>query len=386
MTRPLTIMVSGMVAAVPGQGGATWAVLQYLLGFARLGHEVVFVEPLDAETLIPDDACLGQSFNAAYCRRVMEEHGLAHSWALLLNGTRETAGLPYGELVRIGREAAVLVNISGTLADQDLASRIPVRIYLDVDPAFTQLWQAVQDVDMRLDGHTHFVTVGLNIGSPDCPVPTCGRDWIRTVPPVVLDQWPVAEGVVHNGLTTVANWRGYGSIEHDGALYGQKAHSLRRFMALPTLTRERFLPALAIHHDEHADLAALRTNGWQLLDPQRVAGSPSEYRSFVQGSKAEFGIAKSGYVASRCGWISDRSACYLASGRPVLAQDTGFSRHLPAGLGLLAFASLEDVLAGLELINRDYGTHAAAARELAEEHFDARRVLTRVLDEVGAGT
>jgi len=386
MTRPLTIMVSGMVAAVPGQGGATWAVLQYLLGFARLGHEVYFVEPLDAEALTPHDASLGNSVNAAYCQRVMEEHGLAHSWALLLSGTQETAGLPYGELIRIGREAAVLVNISGTLADEELTNRIPARVYLDVDPAFTQLWQRVQGIDMKLDGHTHFVTVGLNISNPDCPVPTCGRAWICTVQPVVLDRWPVADGVTHHGLTTVANWRGYGSIDHDGVLYGQKVHSLRRFMALPALARERFLLALAIHRDEQADLRALRANGWELLDPRRVAGSPSAYRSFVQGSKAEFGIAKSGYVASRCGWFSDRSASYLASGRPVLAQDTGFSRHLPTGVGLLAFDSMEGVLAALDLVNGDYRKHAAAARDLAEEHFDARRVLTRLLDEVGAGT
>lgn len=383
MTGPLRIVVSGMVAAVPGQGGATWAVLQYLLGFARLGHEVYFVEALDAEALQPKSVTVQDSDNARYCGQVMKEHGLGSSWALVGRGTRETAGLTYRDLERIEREAAVLVDISGTLAGEDLFSRVPIRVYLDVDPAFTQLWDA-QGIDMRLDGHTHFVTVGQSIGSPDCPVPTGGRMWIPTWQPVVLDQWPVGGRIRWDGFTTVANWRGYGSVEHDGVHYGQKVHSLRTFMTLPTRTRESFLLALAIDGGEVADLVALHANGWQLLDPAEVAGSPSAYRDFVQRSKAEFGIAKTGYVASRSGWFSDRSACYLASGRPVLAQDTGFSRHLPTGTGLLAFDCQDDVLAGLEYINAEYAAHATAARALAEDHFDSGAVLTRLLHEVGA--
>jgi hypothetical protein len=313
----------------------------------------------------------------------MQEFGLARSWALLRRGTPETAGLSRDDLERVARAATLLLDISGTLADEELFSRIPTRVYLDVDPAFTQLWHAVEGIDMRLDGHTHFVTVGQSIGHPDCPVLTCGRQWITTLPPVVLDEWPTAGLVVYHGLTTVANWRGYGSVQHDGVHYGQKAHSLRSFVTLPTLTRERFLIALAIHADEQADLRALRSNGWELLAPRLVAGSPSAYRSFVQGSKAEFGIAKSGYVVSGSGWFSDRSACYLASGRPVLAQDTGFSRHLPTGSGLLAFDTVEDILTGIERINGNYRRHAAAARALALAHLDSRIVLTRLLREVG---
>ena len=142
--------------------------------------------------------------------------------------------------------------------------------------------------------------------------------------------------------------------------------------------------ALGIHPEEKRDVQALRENNWELLDPIECVGSPGGYREFIQGSKAEFGIAKSGYVVSQCGWFSDRSACYLASGRPVLAQETGFSRFLPTGEGLFAFTTTDEVLSAITEMNRDYARHRRAARDLAEQHFDSRRVLSRLLESVGA--
>jgi hypothetical protein len=380
---PLTIVVGGMIAAVPRQGGATWAVLQYLLGFARLGHRVYFVEVLDGNDLEPEGAALGQSANAEYCSQVMREHGLDRSWALVRRGTRDTAGLSFDSLTRIASETSIVIDISGTLADLELFSAVPIRVYLDLDPAFTQLWDA-HGIDMGLDGYTQFVTVGQSISTAACDVPTGGRTWRTTWPPVVLDRWPAGERVSHNAFTTVANWRSYGALEHDGVRYGQKAHSLRRLMTLPTRTAERFLLALGIDEAETVDLAALAAYRWQLVSPERVAGSPSTYRRFIRESKAEFGIAKEGYVSSRCGWFSDRSVCYLASGRPVLAQDTGFSRYLPTGAGLLRFETAEEVLEGIGSITADYDRHAAAARHLAEDHFDSDKVLSRLLSQVGA--
>jgi hypothetical protein len=202
---------------------------------------------------------------------------------------------------------------------------------------------------------------------------------LPTAQPVVLEHWPMVGQVEHDALTTVGNWRGYGSVEYDGVFYGQKAHSLRRFMSLPTRTREQFLLALAIHPSETTDLMALAANGWRLVDPAVVAGTPADYRRFIQGSKAEFGVAKSGYVVSQCGWFSDRSVCYLASGRPVVAQDTGFGRFLPTGAGLFAFKTEDDVLAAIDELRRDYPRHARAARTVAEDFFDSDKVLTRLL-------
>ena len=382
--RRLTILFSGMLAGDPWQGGATWAVLQYVLGLRRLGHEVVFVEPVAADSLRPAGAPLAGSENASYFA-VVRGAGLGDASALFRAGTRETVGLSYEELEQVARRADLLINVSGMLQDEALLAPVPRRVYLDLDPAFVQLWHATQGIDMRLDAHTHFVTVGLQVGRPECRVPTCGRRWVNTLQPVVLEAWPPADAGMINldGLTTVANWRGYGSIDHEGVHYGQKAHSLRKLIDLPTRTDEKFMLALNIHPDEAADLALLRQNRWSLLDPMQ-AGTPADYARFIRRSKAEFGVAKSGYVVSRCGWFSDRSACYLASGRPVVAQETGWSRWLPAGEGLFSFQTAEDVLAAIDAINRDYPGHSRAARSLAERYFDSDVVLPRLLEAVGA--
>jgi hypothetical protein len=369
-----------MIAADPDQGGAAWAVLQYVLGLERLGHDVLLVEPWKSTAQGAEE-----SESAAYFRAVAQAFDIEDRAALLVAGTDRTVGLPYDELVARAQEADVLLNISGMLTDERLTRSIPVRAYLDLDPAFNQLWQ-MQGIDMRFDGNTHFVTVGQAIGTADSPIPTCGREWIPTLPPVVLERWARGGEVTRKAFTTVGNFRGYGSVEHQGVHYGQKVHSLRDFISLPTLTDARFELAFAIHPDETRDLEALEENGWKLVDPVAVAGTPDQYREFIRGSLAELGIAKSGYVLSRSGWFSDRSACYLACGRPVVAQETGFSRFLPAGEGLFGFATVGEAVAAIDEVRRDYPRHAEAARALAEERLDSDKVLTRLLERLGAGS
>jgi hypothetical protein len=366
------ILFSGMVAGDPEQGGASWAVLQYVLGLRGLGHDVYLVEPVDR--LEPR--------SVRYFEGLVRDFALDGRAALLVRGGTETAGIPYRELVRLARGADVVLNVSGMLRDEELVGPAPLRVFLDLDPAFNQLWHAVEGIDMGLDLHNRFATVGLALGAPGCPVPTCGREWIGTLPPVFLPRWSRAEAIETDAFTTVGNWRGYGSIVWNGRRYGQRAHSLRKLVVLPQLTGERVAPAFAIHDAEHEDLRSLRDRGWELIDPRRVAGSPGRYAAFVRGSKGELGIAKEGYVESRCGWFSDRSACYLASGRPVVAQDTGFSRYLPVGKGLLAFTTAEEAAAAIEQVNADYERHAGAARALAEEALDSRSVLSALLERV----
>jgi hypothetical protein len=378
----LTVLVSGMISAVPRQGGATWAVLQYLLGFRRLGHDVYFVESVAPSALRPDGANLADSQNARYFRSVMAEFGFGQSAALFVEGSRASVGLSYDGLRHIAGRTDVLVNISGLLVDETLLERIPIRLYLDLDPTFTQLWHFAEGIDLRLAGHTHFATVGLGIGQSECTVPTGGLHWLRTLPPVVLEHWPVADKITLDALTTVANWRGYGAIDHNGTHYGQKAHSLRKLIDLPTRAKDRFVLALAIHPHETADLERLTTHRWELVDPESVVGTPDMYHAFVSGSWAEIGVAKSGYVLSRCGWFSDRSACYLASGRPVVAQDTGFSCWLPTGEGLLRFDTTDEAQAAIESLNAAYAHHARAARRLAEDWLDSDKVLATLLEQL----
>lgn len=385
MTGRMRIFVAGMIAADPRQGGATWAVLQYVLGLRELGHDVYLVEPIPERSLRPAGCALNGSLNAHYFHDVVERFGLRERAALLREATRETVGLPYERLRTLAKNCDVLFNISGMLTDASILESIPTRVYLDLDPAFNQLWHAHEGIDMRFDAHTHFATVGMNVGRPGCAVPSCGRAWIATLPPIVLSQWRrVPPSEENHGWTTIANWRGYGSIRHDGVLYGQKAHSLRRFVELPFRTSERVQLALAIDPGETNDLAALDANGWQMIDPQRVAGSPDAYRSFIAHSKGELGIAKSGYVESRCGWFSDRSACYLAAGRPVVAQDTGFSGHLPTGEGLLAFRETDEAVDAMTRVAASYSHHSKRAREIAEQYFRSDRVLGALLERVCA--
>jgi len=376
----LSIIVTGMVAGHPGQGGAAWAVLQYVLGLRALGHEVTLVEPITVPAE-QTDAAFAASDAAACFRRLVADFGLEGSAALVRSGSRATVGVPHDELARRAGRADILLNISGMLRDPALTEPVPRRVFLDLDPAFNQMWQA-QGIDMGFDRHSHFATIAWNIGQTGCTVPTCGRTWIMTPQPVVLADWPVATELVHDGLTTVAHWRSYGSVTHDSIFHGQKAHAWRELMALPTLTAEKCMPALAIHPDEVRDLAALRDAGWQLLDPAELCSTPADYQRFVQGSKAELAIAKSGYVLSRCGWFSDRSVCYLASGRPVIAHDTGFASRVPTGAGLFSVATTDDILAAIDTINADYPRHRRAAREIAEAHFNVNRVLPALLDGI----
>lgn len=361
-----------MVAGDPAQGGATWAVLQYLLGLESLGHVVHLVEPVER---------LDRA-SVEYFDRLTAEFDIRDRSALLVEETHETAGIPYKQIAEAAAGADLLLNISGMLRDPELTSPPAVRVFLDLDPAFNQLWHVGEGVDMGLDLHNRFATIGLAIGALDCTVPTCGRSWITTAQPVFMPSWEAAKTIETDAFTTVGNWRAYGSIEWNGVHYGQRAHSMRELFELPERTEERLAPALAIHPEETPDLELLDRHGWELLDPARVAGTPGDYRNFVRGSKAELGIAKSGYVASRCGWFSDRSACYLASGRPVVTQETGFSAFLPSGDGLIGFSTVEEAREGIERVRLDYPAHARAGRALAEEWFDSAKVLPRLLEQV----
>lgn len=372
MTGRLRVLVSGMVAGDPWQGGATWAVLQFVLGLERLGHEVWLVEPV--ETLTEE--------RGRYFRSVTSEFGIEARATLLVERTREVVGASYSSIRRAADGADLLLNVSGMLTDERLLSQVGVRVWLDLDPCFNQLWHTVESIDMRLGGHDRFVTVGQRIGRPGCDVPDCGVSWVPMLPPVVLDEWPDGEAIVHDGLTTVGNWRSYGTIEHAGRRYGQKAHAARSLIALPTMTGEAIMPAFAIHPGEVEDLAALRAHHWRLLNPALVAATPGSYREFVRASKGELAIAKEGYVVSRCGWFGDRSACYLAAGRPVVAADTSFDEALPVGEGLLAFTDIEGAARAIEDVRGSYERHARAARAIAEEYLDSGRVLNSLLERL----
>ena len=378
-----SIVVAGSLVQKPRQGGHTWVFLQYLLGFRRLGWEVLFIDRLGAEQCV--DAAGRQcrpaaSANVRFVVDLMERFGLTGSYAVLLDDGA-TIGLPRAEVVERTRCSALLLNVMGFLDDEALLGAGSKRVFLDIDPGFGQMWHALGLAD-PFRGHELFVTIGENIGQPDCAIPTCGLDWITTPQPIVLAEWPVREG--GDRFTSVASWRGaYGPVEYGGTTYGLRVHELRKFAVLPRLTGQAFELALDIHPAETSDLALLDLHGWSLVDPKAVAGDPWSYRAYIQGSRAELMVAKQMYVRANSGWFSDRSICYLASGKPVVAQDTGFSRRYPADAGLLAFSTLDEAAARVEQVTREYDRHAHAARHLAEAYFDSDVVLPRLLARLG---
>ncbi|HEX6780456.1 MAG TPA: hypothetical protein VF125_00335 [Solirubrobacterales bacterium] len=370
--KPGSIVIAAALAQRPRAGGHTWFALQYLLGFRALGWEVTLIDRLDAELSLD---------GIDYLAETMERFGLAGDWAVLLP-EGGSAGLSRTQVESRLASSDLLLNVMGYLDDEELLAAPPMRVFLDVDPGFGQMWRRLGLADL-FAGHDRFVSVGLNVGSAGCAVPDCGLDWTPTLPPVALDHWPVASGGTR--FTSVATWRGpYGPVEYEGRTYGLRVHEFRRFLPLPELTRAEFEIALAIDPADAADVERLKQAGWSLLDPGAVASGPEAYRRFIQGSAAELTVAKGMYVDTESGWFSDRSACYLASGKPVIAQETGFGGHLPTGEGLLAFSDLEEAVAAVEDVRHAPGRHARAARGIAEEHFGAERVLSRMIDELGA--
>jgi hypothetical protein len=385
LTDRETIVIAGALAQRPWHGGHTWVFLQYLLGFERLGFEVAFVDRLEPGMCVDASGApttFRDSHNLRYIERVMERFGLAGRWSLLYDGGQQVAGIQRQDLVALAGRSALLLNVMGYLDDEEVLAAAPLRAFLDIDPGFGQMW-AELGLANPFDGHDRHVTVGGRIGAPDCVIPTCGLDWVRTLPPVELSEWPATRGA-GGRFTSVASWRGpFGPIEYRGRTYGLRVHEMRRFAELPARTSAEFELALDIDDADAAARRLLEQNGWLLADPRAAAGDPWRYRDYVQASAAEVMVAKNLYVDTHSGWFSDRSACYLASGRPVLAQDTGFGHLLPSGEGLVRFNDLDQAAAGAEEIIGDYERHSRAARDLAAEHLAAGRVLPRLLDALG---
>jgi hypothetical protein len=379
-----SIVLAGALAQKPGRGGHTWVFLQYLLGFRRLGWDVLFLDSHDEGQCVDETGApvpVDRSWNARYTEDVMHACGLGESYAILHDAGRRTLGLTRADVLRRVRESSALINVMGFLRDEEILAAAPQRVFLDIDPGFPQMWRELGLHD-AFAGHDQHVTIGGHIGAARCQVPTCGLRWITTRPPVVLDCWPSADAsTTADPITTVASWRGaYGPVEYGGRRFGLRVHEFRRFASLPSLTGRPFTVALDIHAAESPDHSLLDRHGWRRVDPLEVAGDPWRYRNFIRRSSAELMVAKGMYVESQSGWVSDRSLCYLASGKPVIAQDTGLDGVMPVGEGVLPFSTLDEAAEQVRAMTADYPRHARAARAIAEELFDSSKVL-RTLSE-----
>ena len=380
-----SIVVSGALANKPANGGAAWTRLSWALGFKRLGYEVFFLEQIAPSTCVDfsgSTCTVERSVNLAYFEAVTTHFGL--DAALVVEGERRSFGAPWGALPDIAQAADMLVNISGHLTDAALKPRFRRRIFIDLDPGYTQFWHAAGLAEDRLRDHDFYFSVGENIGQPFCDVPSGSIAWRPIRQPVVLGEWPVVvPGPLPPRFTTIASWRGpLGRVTCQERTFGVKAHEFRKFMALPGLSELCFEIALEVDPADQSDLEALRGNGWHVVDPKCAVPDPAAFRSYVQQSGAEFSVAQGIYVETQSGWFSDRTVRYLASGKPAVVQDTGWSRNYPSGQGLLRFSTVDEAVHAAGSVASRYAEHSRAARAIAEEFFDSDKVLSELLETV----
>jgi hypothetical protein len=369
----LRILFAGIIARYPF-GGVTWCSLMYLLGLRALGHEVFYIEDTGECVYDPvlNTRAVDPGYGTLYINNALEPYGLGDRWTFVnYDGTYH--GRSADAVKDFAATADLFINLSGgAWFWRDEYARIPRKIFIDSDPAFTQLAIAKAEpwyVEFfrRFD---RLFTFGANVGTAASPVPTGDFLWRKTWQPITVDDW-AESGPPGECFTSVMTWQ----IESFADVGGNKDQEFMKFIDLPSRTPQRF--KLAVNGPE----TLLRQHGWDTVPAMDASRTPWDYRAFLQRSKAEFGVAKHTYVATCSGWFSDRTACYLAAGRPALVQDTGWTAHLPSGEGLLSFSTAEEALAGITRINSDYAMHARRASDIARDHFEARVVLPALLDE-----
>jgi len=375
----MIIVFSGHIART-GLGGSAWVNLQYLAGLSDLGHEVFYLEDTGENAWIYDwrshESTTSLDFPTHYLESCLAPFGLAGRW--IYRSAGREAGMDPGDFHEVCKRADLLifraVPVHPWRDEYDLPRR---RAFIDVDPGFTQiaLAEGREDLGETVDRCERLFSIGQRIGRPDCVVPLDGSQWLPTVPPVSLRHWPVASDAAATHFTSIMRWRGFRDASYRGEVFGQKDREFPAFIDLPQRCEQRFrLGHLG------GDEKELQHHGWELVPGWTVSETPDSFRRFVSGSRAEISIAKHGYVKLRCGWFSDRSVCYLASGRPVVAQDTGLGEWLPTGMGLVIFEDVEAAARAVECVSADYVAHRRAARDLAERHFAAATVLPALLE------
>lgn len=382
--RRLRIIVVGYLVRGP-LGGRAWCPLQHVLGLARLGHDVYFLEDSGDSPWACYDPSRYQTgpdptFGLKFAARLFERFDLGERWAYH-DALRGCWHGPQGDnLRRLCRSSDLLIQVGAASPLRDWMMGVPLRVLIDLDPGFTQA-RTISDPYLRQLVHQHnvFFTIGENIGRDGCSIPDDGLPWQPARQPVVLNAWQPSPGPPDGKFTTIMQWDSYPAVELEGRRFCMKSESFTPYLDLPRRAGRIFQLGIG---SKTAPLELLRHYGWDPIDPQVPTRDPWSYQRYIRQSKAEFGIAKHGYVVTGSGWFSERSANYLASGRPVLVQDTGFTRWLETGIGVVAFTTPDEALAGIEDISARYESHCRAARDIAVAYFDSRTSLGRLIERV----
>ncbi|MEW6442457.1 MAG: hypothetical protein AB1640_16080 [bacterium] len=386
MGRRKKLLLLHLVGQYP-MAGIVWQAVHHLIGLERLGYEVYYVEDSGAPPYDPRARSIVEdaTYGVETIRRMMKRFDLGDRWAYWDPAHDACYGMTRPKLFELYREADGLVNICGATRIREEHLSCPVRVYLETDPVFEQIKLAQGDETTKafLDAHTHHFTYGENLGGPGCPIPLERYDWKTTRPPVVLDLWGPRATPPGRFYSTLGSMYNVGKdITFRGERYYWSKHvGFTRFLDLPQLSSRPFELAMEVPRPEMR--ALIRQKGWSLVDPLTKSRDPDLYQDYIYGCRGEFSVSKDLVVRTQSGWFSDRSVCYLAAARPVIVQETGFSRFVPTGRGLFAFNSVEEALQAVEQIESDYAGHCRAAREIAGECYDAGKLLSKITREAG---
>lgn len=379
----LRIVVLGYIVRGP-VGGMVWSNLQYLRGLARLGHDVCFVEDSEDYPACYDPAReevgIDATYGLSFAGRELERIGMGSRWAYWNAHEKTWEGPAASRVLDFCATADVVLNLCGVNPIRPWLESVPVRVFVDEDPAFTQI-RHIEDEKARARAakHTHFFSFAANIGKPGCSVPDDGFEWRPTRQPVDLDALPVSAGQPGGAFTTVMLWDSYAAREFNGVRYGMKSDSLTALLDLPARTGSPLELAVG---GPTAPQSLLAEHGWRVRDPRPISRSVSTYLGYIRESIGELSPAKQGYVVTSSGWFSERSVAYLATGRPVIVQETGFTSWLSSSGGVTAFRTADEALEGIRDVTAHYDHHCRDARNVAERYFDARQVLSELIDRV----
>ena len=382
-----SIVVLGLLGQCP-LAGIAWQLLHHLIGFQRLGFEVFYVE----ETGVPpyDPRTKNLAFDCSYSLRFINEtlrpYGFAENWAYRDGATHQWRGLSDFRIRELFDRALCVINLCGATHPDSLTYRPKGKlVYLETDPVLYQVRLAQGDEAALsfVGGHDVHVTYGENLGESDSPIPLTHFNWRKTRPPVVLDLWSTPLRESCRRFTTIATWHNRGKDMHfHGESYlWSKHHNFLAIVDLPQCISQEL--ELGVEIDNPTELELFQRHGWVLTNPLSVSHDMEKYRSYIANSRGEFTVAKDVVARTKSGWFSDRSVSYLAAGKPVVTQETGFSKYVPTGNGLFGFSSAEEAITAFEAINSDYLSHARAAREIAREYFAAEKLLGGVLAAAG---
>ena len=384
------IVVMGFMGSCP-IAGVIWQHIHYVVALQRLGHAVYYIEDSARLPYNPETFEVNNEFDyaARLLNRLSREFGFKNRWAFCARylAGNPTAGLPLRRIRQLYRDADAILNICGAQEFNDDLLVSDCILYIESDPGVEQIKidKGAKATTNYLQRHRALFTFGENVGTKSFPVPTHGFKWLPTRQPVVTDLWKTQRAPPRAAVfTSVANWStsGLKDITWRGDKYlWSKSREFLRFISAPKKSGETF--ELATNIEDANTRAKFLRNGWRLHSPLQLSVDYWLYRDYIRRSKGEFTVAKDQYIRLNTGWFSDRSACYLAAGRPVIIQETGFTKIYGGKAGLLSFRSLSEIVDAVKVINADYAKHSRAARALAREFFEAENVLKSILDRAG---